>query len=357
MYKRLVVRNFRGLRELSLDNLGRVNLLVGANNVGKTSLLEAAWLFQGPGIPRLTMNVSAFRSPDPGPPATDLTWYGLFHNLKVDRPIEIDGDEINGLRRILRITLSKAQSEIVTPDSEQRTIENLGQTSGSEGAIADILTYEYTIGNEQPIMTSMSASPSVIELQLNPRAARPPSIFLSARRGTSAKELAERFTKVQDADGLQTLVESLQVLEPTLTTLSLGYAEGRPLIRGHVGLRRPVPLTLLGGGAVRLTEILLAVMTAPEGLVLVDEIENGLYYRQLQSHWQAINIASRAARVQVFATTHSMECASAAVGAFDDGSSKDFRLHRLERRKGAVRVVTYEHKKARVALDLNLEVR
>lgn len=355
MYKRLRIRNFRSLKDLLLDNVGRVNLFVGANNVGKTSVLEAAWLFQGPGRPSLTMNISAFRSLDPGPQGTDLIWYWLFHNLKADHPIEIEGQELNGLERCLRITMSKAPIEPIRPESEKATAESLAQTAGSTGMLGEVLTYEYRIGNEEPIITSMS--PTAIEVQLNPRVSRPPSILLSARRGTNAKELAERFTRVQDAEGLQPLVESLRLLEPRLTGLSLGYTEDRPLIRGHVGLTRPVPLSLLGGGAVRLTEILLAVMTAQEGLVLIDEIENGLYYGQLQKAWKAIDFASRASKAQVFATTHSLECASAAVSAFEDSLPKDFRLHRLERKKDGVRVVTYEHKKARIALDLNLEVR
>ncbi len=351
MYKRLVVRNFRGLKSLSLDNLGRVNLIVGANNVGKTSVLEAAWLFQAPGNPRLTMNISAFRSLDPRPQDTDLLWYWLFHDLKVDRPIEIESEDTNGSERCLRITLSKALVERVSPESDKGALETLAQTAGSSGEIPYVLTYEYRIGSQEPIITS------VLEVQLDPLVSRPPSILLSARRGTNAKELAERFTRVQDAAGVQPLVESLRLLEPHLTALSLGYTEDRPLIRGHVGLPRPVPLSLLGGGAVRLTEILLAVMTAQEGLVLIDEIENGLYHSQLENVWKAIDLASRASKSQVFATTHSLECASAAVSAFDDGPAKDFRLHRLERKKDGVRVVTYEHKKARIALDLNLEVR
>ena len=43
------VRNFRGLNDLSIGTLGRVNLFVGKNNVGKTSLLEAVqiWATRG----------------------------------------------------------------------------------------------------------------------------------------------------------------------------------------------------------------------------------------------------------------------------------------------------------------------
>src|SRR3989442_14163526 len=41
----LEIRNFRAFRDLKIDHLGRGNLLVGKNNVGKTSLLEAIQLY------------------------------------------------------------------------------------------------------------------------------------------------------------------------------------------------------------------------------------------------------------------------------------------------------------------------
>src|SRR6266571_6788405 len=41
----LEVRNFRAFRDLKIERLGRVNLLVGKNNIGKTSLLEAIQLY------------------------------------------------------------------------------------------------------------------------------------------------------------------------------------------------------------------------------------------------------------------------------------------------------------------------
>ena len=41
----LEIRNFRAFRDLKIEHLGRVNLLVGKNNVGKTSLLEVIQLY------------------------------------------------------------------------------------------------------------------------------------------------------------------------------------------------------------------------------------------------------------------------------------------------------------------------
>ena len=41
----LHIKNYKNLKNLELDSLGKVNLFIGKNNTGKTSLLEAISLF------------------------------------------------------------------------------------------------------------------------------------------------------------------------------------------------------------------------------------------------------------------------------------------------------------------------
>ena len=48
MITSLLIRDFRGIHELSIPMLNRVNLIVGDNNCGKTSVLEAILLLRNP---------------------------------------------------------------------------------------------------------------------------------------------------------------------------------------------------------------------------------------------------------------------------------------------------------------------
>ena len=43
MYSSVIIENFRLFDRLELDDLGKVNLFFGANNCGKTSILEAIY--------------------------------------------------------------------------------------------------------------------------------------------------------------------------------------------------------------------------------------------------------------------------------------------------------------------------
>ena len=53
MIHSLQLQNYRGFRDYRLPSLGRVNLLVGMNNSGKTAILEAVNLLGSAGDPRV----------------------------------------------------------------------------------------------------------------------------------------------------------------------------------------------------------------------------------------------------------------------------------------------------------------
>ena len=112
------------------------------------------------------------------------------------------------------------------------------------------------------------------------------------------------------------------------------------MLHGDIGFDRLLPLPLMGDGLGRLASLLLGIASAEGGMVLIDEIENGLHHGTMHKVWKLIDDAARRFNVQVFATTHSRECVTAAYRAFSETMDKPFQLHRLERHGESIRAVT-----------------
>ena len=69
-----------------------------------------------------------------------------------------------------------------------------------------------------------------------------------------------------------------------------------------------MPIGLASGGSNKLAAILLSIAVMEGGLVIVDEIENGLYYRRIPDIWRAIIKFAAEYNCQIFASSHSSEC-------------------------------------------------
>lgn len=178
--------------------------------------------------------------------------------------------------------------------------------------------------------------------------------FLPARRRVSDEENTVRFSNLRLEGRQRILVEALQIIEPRLEDLEIVF----DTIHAELGLKKLVPLNVLGEGIGRVTSLILALSDARNGIVAVDEIENGLYYSTLVEVWHAVAKAAREFNVQLFATTHSFECIRAAHDAFYGSEQDDFRYHRLDRQPdGQIRPVTYQPDVLQAGLEMDWEVR
>jgi AAA15 family ATPase/GTPase len=113
----------------------------------------------------------------------------------------------------------------------------------------------------------------------------------------------------------------------------------------------------MGGGVGKLLSCLLAIAEAAHGTVLLDEVENGLHHSVLPKVWAAIAAFARKFDTQVLATTHSLECISAAHEAFSATGEYDLALHRLDRVEDEIRAVTYDQEMLDAAIKADMEIR
>ena len=153
------------------------------------------------------------------------------------------------------------------------------------------------------------------------------------------------------------VLEMLRKVEPRLERLAV-LVEGRdPRIYADVGTKPLVPLQLMGAGMSRILSVGLAIATCPGGIVLVDEIENGIHYSVMEKVWRAIGAFACSYDVQLFATTHSRECVYYAHKAFEADEEEQMRFFRIDRAYGNLRTVMYDKKMREAALEAGLGMR
>ncbi len=355
MLRKFSVRNFRCLRELDIEPLARVNLIVGENNVGKTALLEALYLFLNPARPEAPLGVNYSRGVRGSDSETweELGW--LFHNRQTAAAIEFlsvnDQEENCGLH--IRLA-DPAERLLLIPETDgDHQVDADLQRSVVQSSV---LTLEYTdhIGQVFPAQAYLTVG------GISASSAKMPElgdVALVLKNPRFSEEHAKRYSALVESGREEELLPSLQALDPRIQRLMLLYPANRPMLYVDVGSGQRVPVLYMGEGLGYVLSWQLAIMTAENGTVLIDEFENGLHYGALVDAWKAVGAAARDSNVQVFATTHSWECVLAAHRAFAEGDEYDFRLHRLERRDGEVIALTYDEEQLATSIHANLEVR
>jgi len=361
MLRSFTLKNFRCFQNLTLEPLERVNLITGKNNVGKTSLLEAIFIFINPTNPESLFQVNRLRGIARGSQFEDVEEVrGFLFDQDISKVIELSSVEENGLRRSLRIRfpeLGESPLSIFDPlfDKDEESFQvNESLTTEVRQYSGFFMEYEDPSNTRDAIRIHVTPDGRVPSRYR--REKFPLGIYLTT--GTrSPREDAQRFSNLERVGRQDEVLATLRLLEPRLRRLTLLVVEREPIIHGDIGMNELVPLPLMGEGIGRLLSIILAIANAKGGSILIDEIENGLHYSVLTDVWKAIADAARRAEAQIFATTHSLECIKAAHEAFEASEKYDFRYHRLERIKDEIRAVTYDQENLAISDEMNLEMR
>jgi hypothetical protein len=362
MYTSFTARDYRCFRQLTVKPLRQINLIAGRNNVGKTALLEAIWIHYGYHNPELAIRVDNFRGLTVF--RKDEFLWDLFRDFDPEKPIELEGTDANGQLHSLRIRSSKLTTSFIPLNAEDLENGNghrlpLLDVADQEtnGAIGAEISFEYEDGAGNQYESSARLEEGQFEFTRPSEVRKPIGIYLAARRPLEPTGTAQRLSKLALAKKDKEIVRVMRIIEPRLEGLSV-QATGGTMIYGDVeGMDRLIPVALIGDGLGRTLEIAVAIPEAQNGILLVDEIENGLHYSVIARIWEALAQLAKEYNVQIIATTHSLECIRAAYEVFRESVEDNFRLHRLDRTEKDIEVVTYSPDTLGTAIEMDLEIR
>ena len=349
MYENIKINNLRGITELSFDNLAQVNLIVGNNACGKTTLLEGIFFLIGAMNPKLPVSANIFRN------LTFLSnkiWDTYFHNLDVNIPITIEGQISNSKEKEhLAIHPRKTKPK----DSPKIPSTNITRISVESATYYNIngLNLEFTTSKKPKEIITTSVFIEGNDFATEGDKNRPVrGVFCGPY---PLVDLTPRFAEVQRTKRVEEAISLLKQIEPKITDLRLNEIG---LLEADIGLPHLIPANLMGGGFAKLLGVAMAMLDSQHGIVLIDEIENGLHYSVQQKLWDAVFNWATALDVQVFATSHSNECIKAFNNSLRASLLKSqAKFFRIERKDNVFRSVKYTSELLNESIESDWEVR
>jgi AAA15 family ATPase/GTPase len=358
MYDRIVIQGLRGIKKIEISDFKNVNLFVGKNNSGKTTVLESLFLLINPSNAELPLKINKFRGYDL---IEENYWRTIFNKLSIDSRIDILA-ELNDIGEKRRLIITPRSEIVVTQKTSSLLEEKLTTKDSNSSMTPSIngwnLDFSITKNNKTKKYSSkiFMMGPSIKADISKEYQEKLTGLYVGSN--INSIEVARIFNNVQIKKGLNRIIKILKLVEPSLENLSLGI-DG--LIYCDIGLDRLMPINVMGGGILRILHIVLAISDTPSGIVLIDEIENGLHYSSQRILWDAIFESAKEFDTQIFATTHSMECINAFSSSYSNSrlseANDSIRLFRMERKGDDFKVVSYNNSILVASLEGGWEVR
>ncbi|MCH8043576.1 MAG: AAA family ATPase [Planctomycetes bacterium] len=359
------IRGYRGFDDFELSELRQINLLVGENNGGKTSILEAIHLLHSQGSPAAFRSVMDRRGEvhrEDNEDRRTQTHYDVCHLFQQHRiaqgtwfRLESSGSSVNNWLNV-RV--------LVPDDYEHGDTYSTDFRDKFDGS--NVLFFE---GSPAPVIDALPLSPKnglsarqLDRFERNVDDNQCPVFFVTTE-SQSAEFLARHWKGVALTEEEDLLLEALQILEPRVERIAvLGERPSSRSSKSGVivrlkGERTPVPLGSMGDGMWRMLTLALAIVRSRNGVLLVDEIDTGLHHTAMSDMWRLIISTAQRLNVQVFATTHSLDCVNslADVIAEQDTPSESVTIQRIEKERS--RSIAYSENEMVVAANRGTEMR
>lgn len=364
----LTIENFRSFEKYQLNGLARVNLLVGDNNCGKTSVLEAACLLASEGDifmmnHLLEMREDTTYAQDPGA-AVPRQKFSAISLLQKSPRIDPWLDPEDTPRIQIRGTSSDLSEKNRTLLLLEFGRENeMGQGVLNEaGQIVPNLRVTFLEGANRvrTLETVLSASgftggPVTTGGKVSLRKT-PPTMFVPAG-GLGTKQVVEAWSKLAKVRREGYAVQALRLIDDTIQQIiPLPGAEVRREVLIDRGDSR-ISLAELGGGAYSLLSLGCALGYTSGSKLFLDEVDTGIHYSRLPDMWRMVIKAAQELDVQVFATTHSLDCIRGLADAVqqDESLTGDIALFRIDQR--TEEAVRYGGEELPVVAGHEIEVR
>lgn len=294
MFEKIKIENFRGIKNLSIENLSNVNLFFGKNNSGKSTVLESVFLLSGMTNPHLLVLCNSIRG------FKGIQDFSLFfHNFDTMNPISIvsEGDS-NLFNRQLKMELSASQEYTRNFNDKDimKSIDNAPFQTLTVSAVNDNKKYRNEFILDFPTEIEERGRIGIINSYKEELVCK---YIAPIDTGFALNEVNDILKDKQEKN----IIENLSLIDDRI----IDFIVNQNTIMVDIGLQSRIPLNMMGDGTRKFFNLIVSLYRCRNGILLIDEIDNGLHFSVMKNLWKLILSLSKKYNVQIFATTHNID--------------------------------------------------
>lgn len=347
--KNLTIKNFRGIKKLSLDNLKPITVFLGENSIGKSTVLESLFMVTGPSHPFLTLNITNLRAH--GNISMKEVSY-LFHDADFSNTPHLEA-EFSTHSRLIDLLPIFSIDESIDPN-------HLSVLGNYKQELTGFSSNFIIKGNDGSGHVGQSSFDRNKEGKLEPHF--DPnyneflrSVYLSPYNPSG--DLLKVYDELVKSGRKDVILNAVKLFDNRITSIETTQ-DG--LFLGYQHLKNMVPLSIAGDGIQKYLYIAIHAFLPSIDVIVIDEIENGLHFTAHQKLWKCIIESAKDLGKQFFISTHNKEtlnCLSSFIGDGDKEISDMLNVITLTHDEQEIVHYSLSGLGLSGAMDNNLEIR
>lgn len=310
--KDLRVDCYRGLNQLELEDFNHVNIFVGDNNAGKTSVMEMICALRAP----LSINVWNAIAEKKSDSPRGTNYFYAYHNLfpiDKEKVIQFQGEFTNLGKISVCVTAEEYKTSIT--EREKNRLNGFMRTGNPnvEDTYIDTNVMEIRIQSEAgevqfEIYDFQKRPPRLFATEKNTKTNRNiNTVFLEPRDGLE-NDFSYMKNAILDKEYHEQLVKILKEFDPAITGIIAVEEMGSTVYYVRTSEHNSaVPISVYGDGLKKSLIIFAAIASHKDGIVLIDEVETSIHTSAMKSVFNTLVRWARKLNIQLFVSTHSKE--------------------------------------------------
>ncbi len=309
------IKSFKCFDNFKAENLSRVNLIGGKNNIGKTIFMEACCI-----------NIY--------PKDIDELYTTIMHTTHTREKLEY-------INKLFTKDIDKTFFENIKKYSAKSNINDIEYEQIQQNGIKE---YRFKIGGDENII---NINEFAYERKLKT------SVLFLDGKGFANKHLKKIYTEVQKSEHEEQLNKFINIFDNSIEKFKI--FEDSPQCK-KIDQNQYMKLSEFGDGLRNYISIISALYACKNSYLFIDEIDNGIHYTKIDKLWHIIFTISKQLNIQVFVTTHSKECIESFARVSKELKEKNISfvsLYKNKQNKIDNIVMNYKTIQDRIKLDLD----